>query len=106
MTSKGRNYHQGPEWGWPSGFFFRAFLHFDLKRRKTPEERVETYQQLTKRLSGFMHAIKESPWAGLTELTQKDGEFCGDSCPTQAWSAGCLIDLFWDAHQYELEESS
>ncbi|KAF2740501.1 glycogen debranching enzyme [Polyplosphaeria fusca] len=105
-TSKGRNYHQGPEWGWPAGFFFRAFLHFDLKRRTSPEERVETYQQITQRLFGFMQAIKESPWAGLTELTQKDGAFCGDSCPTQAWSAGCLIDLFWDAHQYELEESS
>ncbi|KAF2744113.1 glycoside hydrolase family 133 protein [Sporormia fimetaria CBS 119925] len=100
-TSKGRNYHQGPEWLWPTGFFLRALLKFDLKRRKTPEERVESYQHVTRRLAGCMKAIKESPWAGLTELTQKNGEFCGDSCPTQAWSASCIIDLFQDAREYE-----
>lgn len=105
-TSKGRNYHQGPEWVWPTGFFLRAFLKFDLKRRKTPEERVESYQQVTRRLAGCMKAIQESPWAGLTELTQKNGEYCGDSCPTQSWSASCIIDLFQDAREYELEESS
>ncbi|KAF1997991.1 glycoside hydrolase family 133 protein [Amniculicola lignicola CBS 123094] len=104
-TSKGRNYHQGPEWVWPTGFFCRAFLFFDLKRRKTAEERVESYQQITRRLAGCMKAIQESPWAGLTELTQKDGAFCGDSCPTQAWSASCIIDLFQDAREYELAEA-
>ncbi|KAF2108987.1 hypothetical protein BDV96DRAFT_652228 [Lophiotrema nucula] len=102
-TSKGRNYHQGPEWVWPRGYYLRAFAKFDLKRRKTAEERIETYQQITKRLAGCMQAIQESPWAGLTELTQKDGAFCGDSCPTQAWSAGCIIDLFQDVREYELE---
>jgi glycogen debranching enzyme len=102
-TAKGRNYHQGPEWLWPTGFFLRALLKFDLKRRKTPEERVESYQQVTRRMAGCMKAIRESPWAGLTELTQKDGAFCGDSCPTQSWSASCLIDLFQDAREYELE---
>jgi glycogen debranching enzyme len=105
-TSKGRNYHQGPEWLWPTGFFLRALLKFDLKRRKTPGERVESYQQVTRRLAGCMKAIQESPWAGLTELTQKNGEFCGDSSPTQSWSASCIIDLFQDAREYELEESS
>lgn len=105
-TSKGRNYHQGPEWLWPTGFFLRAFLHFDLKRRKNAEERIESYQQVTRRLGGCMKAIQESPWAGLTELTQKDGGFCGDSCPTQAWSASCLIDLFQDAREYESAQAA
>jgi len=105
-TSKGRNYHQGPEWVWPTGYFLRALLKFDLKRRKTAAERIESYQQVTRRLAGCMKAIRESPWAGLTELTQKDGDFCGDSCPTQSWSASCIIDMFQDAREYELEESS
>jgi glycogen debranching enzyme len=96
-TSKGLNYHSGPEWIWPRGFFLRALLKFDLKRRKTPEERVESFQQITRRLSGCMEMIKTTPWAGLTELTNKNGAFCGDSCPTQAWSSGCLIDLFREA---------
>jgi glycogen debranching enzyme len=102
-TAKGRNYHQGPEWLWPTGYFLRALLKFDLQRRKTVQERVESYQQVTRRLAGCIKAIQDSPWAGLTELTNKDGSFCGDSCPTQSWSAGTLIDLFYDASRYELE---
>ncbi|KAM3541963.1 hypothetical protein ARSEF1564_005132 [Beauveria bassiana] len=98
-TSKGRNYHQGPEWLWPTGFFLRALLKFDLKRRATAEGRIEAFQQVTRRLAGCKKMIRESPWAGLTELTQKNGEYCPDSSPTQAWSAGCLIDLYMDARE-------
>jgi glycogen debranching enzyme len=78
-TSKGRNYHQGPEWVWQRGYFLRAFLHFDLARRKTPEERTEAYQQVTRRLEGCKRALRESPWKGLTELTNKGGAHCPDS---------------------------
>ncbi|KAF2433282.1 glycogen debranching enzyme [Tothia fuscella] len=100
-TSKGRNYHQGPEWIWPRGYFLRAFLKFDLMRRKTPEERTESFQQVTRRLKGCMEAIKSSPWAGLTELTNQNGAFCDDSSPTQAWSASCLIDLFQEGQEFQ-----
>lgn len=98
-TSKGRNYHQGPEWLWPTGFFCRALLKFDLERRPLDdaEGRTEAFQQVTRRLIGCKKMMRESPWAGLQELTQKNGEYCGDSSPTQAWSAGCLIDLYMDA---------
>ncbi|KAJ5104159.1 Glycogen debranching enzyme [Penicillium argentinense] len=96
-TSKGRNYHQGPEWVWQRGYYLRALLHFDLLRRKTPEERIESFQQVTRRLDGCKKALRDSPWKGLTELTNKNGEHCGDSSPTQAWSAGCLLDVFYDA---------
>lgn len=99
-TSKGRNYHQGPEWLWPTGFFLRALLKFDLRRRDTKEGRVEAFQQVTRRLKGCKDMIQSSVWAGLTELTQKDGQDCPDSSPTQAWSAGCLIDLYMDAAEY------
>ena len=78
-TSKGRNYHQGPEWLWPTGFFLRALLKFDLKRRTGPDAKVEAFQQITRRLQGCKEAIQSSPWAGLTELTQKNGEYCHDS---------------------------
>ncbi|KAI0482511.1 glycoside hydrolase family 13 protein [Xylariaceae sp. FL0804] len=101
-TSKGRNYHQGPEWLWPTGFFLRALLRFDLRRRGADdaEGRVEAFQQVTRRLAGCKQMVRSSPWAGLAELTQKGGEHCADSSPTQAWSAGCLIDLYMDAAEY------
>ncbi|RAH82580.1 glycogen debranching enzyme [Aspergillus japonicus CBS 114.51] len=103
-TAKGRNYHQGPEWVWQRGYFLRAFLHFDLARRTTREERTEAYQQVTRRLEGCKRALKESPWRGLTELSNKDGAYCADSSPTQAWSAGCLLDLYYDASQHTQDE--
>ncbi|KHN98954.1 glycogen debranching enzyme [Metarhizium album ARSEF 1941] len=103
-TSKGRNYHQGPEWLWPTGFFLRALLKFDLMRRTTPEGRTEAFQQVTRRLAGCKRMIDESPWAGLTELTQKNGEYCPDSSPTQAWSAGCLIDLYMDGREEQRKQ--
>ena len=78
-TSKGRNYHQGPEWLWPTGFFLRALLKFDLARSKSKEEQIEALQQATQRLYGCKKAIKESPWAGLTELTNENGSLCNDS---------------------------
>ena len=79
-TSKGRNYHQGPEWLWPTGFFLRALLKFDLVRRGGDGEgRTEAFQQVTRRLMGCKKAIEGSAWAGLTELTNKGGELCGDS---------------------------
>lgn len=78
-TAKGRNYHQGPEWLWPTGFFLRALLKFDLMRRNSQEARTEAFQQITRRLQGCKKAIEESPWAGLVELTNKNGEPCGDT---------------------------
>ncbi|KAL4948978.1 hypothetical protein BDW69DRAFT_188767 [Aspergillus filifer] len=96
-TAKGRNYHQGPEWVWQRGYFLRALLHFDLARRKTAGERTESFQQVTRRLDGCKQALRGSPWKGLTELTNRNGSHCCDSSPTQAWSAGCLLDLYYDA---------
>lgn len=78
-TSKGRNYHQGPEWPWPYGFFLRALLKFDLMRRDNKEGRTEAFQQITRRLEGCKKAVQDSPWAGLPELTNKNGEYCADS---------------------------
>ncbi|SCV04841.1 LAMI_0H19812g1_1 [Lachancea mirantina] len=101
-TAKGRNYHQGPEWVWCYGYFLRAFHIFqfkaDAKARTRDGSRPSTYlyQQLHNRLAGHISWIDKSPWAGLTELTNKDGELCDDSSPTQAWSSGCLLDLFYD----------
>lgn len=93
-TSKGRNYHQGPEWVWCFGYFIRAFYYF--KVRADGADKSEVCLEVSARLQGHRKWIKESPWAGLTELTNKDGALCDDSSPTQAWSSSCLLDLFYD----------
>ncbi|KAK2879423.1 hypothetical protein FQN49_000883 [Arthroderma sp. PD_2] len=98
-TSKGRNYHQGPEWLWPTGYFLRALMKFVLMRSDSPQDRTDIFQQLTNRLEECKKALRTSPWRGLTELTNKNGETCADSSPSQAWSASCLIDLYYDASQ-------
>lgn len=97
-VAKGRNYHQGPEWVWCMGFFLRALQKFHLKvYHETSSTAVaDLYQILTVRLDRHRHWIRESPWAGLTELTNKDGALCSDSSPSQAWSTSCLLDVYYD----------
>lgn len=75
---------------------------FDRKRRESAEERLEMLQQLAGRMEGCRKEIENATWAGLTELTNEKGAFCKDSSPTQAWSAACLVDLFWDARGVDL----
>ncbi|GMM31571.1 bifunctional 4-alpha-glucanotransferase/amylo-alpha-1,6-glucosidase [Martiniozyma asiatica (nom. inval.)] len=100
MTSKGRNYHQGPEWVWIMGYFLRAYasIHIDADKRCHSRKGCNDYiyQMIWKRLEKHKEWIEESVWSGLTELTNKDGELCGDSSPTQAWSASCLLDVLLD----------
>lgn len=99
-TSKGRNYHQGPEWVWCFGYFIRAFLHFHVAADREAQLKngplIQILTAINDRLQGHRKWIRESPWAGLTELTNKDGEICHDSSPTQAWSTSCLVDLYYD----------
>jgi glycogen debranching enzyme len=93
-TAKGRNYHQGPEWVFPVGYFLRAFLIF--QSRKTKASKTEVSRQILERLSAHREELQRTPWAGLTELTNRNGQLCPDSSPTQAWSSGTLLDVIYD----------
>lgn len=86
QTSKGRNYHQGPEWVWPLGYYLRAARHF---------EALEP-QEIARILRTHRDYISQDAWCGLPELTNKNGEKCYDSCNTQAWSTATLLDLIHD----------
>ncbi|CDK26290.1 unnamed protein product [Kuraishia capsulata CBS 1993] len=105
-TSKGRNYHQGPEWCWILGFYLRAFKIFYYAQHpecSTPNGKAADYlhQLLSKRMIAHRDMIQSTVWAGLTELTNENGAYCADSSPTQAWSASCLLDLFCDQWEDE-----
>ena len=81
----GLNYHNGPEWVWPSGFYLMSKIKFSNNEE-------ELFRDLFKRLIPFELYIQQDKWSGLPELTNKDGSYCEGSCPTQAWSIATLIE--------------
>jgi glycogen debranching enzyme len=45
--------------------------------------------------------LEQDVWRGLPELTNENGVFCKDSCPTQAWSASTLLDFLAVVHRLD-----
>lgn len=97
--ARGFNYHQGPEWVWPVGYFLRAKLHFSRLVADPAETFESTVQFVHKTLARHHQEIITSPWRGLPELTNKDGTPCYDGCPTQAWSMACLLEVMHDLYK-------
>ncbi|XP_025834524.1 glycogen debranching enzyme-like [Agrilus planipennis] len=99
-TAHGFNYHQGPEWVWPMGFYLRAKLHFaaengDLRRTIANTKVV---------LSRHFTELQTSVWRGLSELTNANGTFCHGSCATQAWSMACILEVLHDLQKIESKQ--
>ena len=84
---------QGPEWGWPLGYFLRAYLYFDTRVGKGRKDQTQTLHYLQEMLLDCRRHIASDAWRGLPELTNENGRFCRDSCNTQAWSASTLLDF-------------
>ncbi|EPQ56459.1 glycoside hydrolase family 13 protein [Gloeophyllum trabeum ATCC 11539] len=97
--AKGLNYHQGPEWGWPLGYFLRAYLYFDTRVGAGKEDPTQTLHYLHRHLLPMRRHVENDPWAGVPELTNKDGAYCHDSCSTQAWSSSCVLDFLETVHK-------
>ncbi|XP_046385636.1 glycogen debranching enzyme isoform X2 [Ischnura elegans] len=105
-VAHGFNYHQGPEWLWPMGFFLRARLIFAKKSGMledgTGDLRLQrTASSIRSLLAAHFSEVQTSPWRGLPELTNKDGAFCGGSCRTQAWSNACILEVLYDLKNME-----
>ncbi|KAK7868484.1 hypothetical protein R5R35_001895 [Gryllus longicercus] len=99
-VAHGFNYHQGPEWLWPVGYFLRARLHF--ARAVGGEAEIQRVSANTRALlARHFTALQSSPWRGLPELTNSEGKFCPGSCTTQAWSMGCLLEVLHDLSRLE-----
>ena len=88
----GYNYHQGPEWVWPVGYFLRAYLYFG----KVLGAQKESQGFCMSVLSQHYTHVQQSHWRGIPELTNKNGEVCHDSNPIQAWSMACLLEVLKD----------
>ncbi|ESO09331.1 hypothetical protein HELRODRAFT_109597 [Helobdella robusta] len=94
--SRGFNYHQGPEWIWPMGYFLRAKLIIAQRLSASKENANilnETMTYVEKVMTSHNVHLQQSPWKSLPELTNSDGKHCADSCEAQAWSVGCLLEV-------------
>ncbi|KAF4805468.1 hypothetical protein TURU_000863 [Turdus rufiventris] len=92
--SRGFNYHQGPEWVWPIGYFLRAKLYFS--KLIGPEIYAKTVVMIKNVLSRHYVHLERSSWKGLPELTNENGQYCPFSCETQAWSIGVILEVLYD----------
>uniref|UniRef100_A0A0K2SWV7 Glycogen debranching enzyme n=1 Tax=Lepeophtheirus salmonis TaxID=72036 RepID=A0A0K2SWV7_LEPSM len=90
--AQGINYHQGPEWVWPVGYFLRAYYHFLKKSGK--KELAVSFIKST--LAAHYAEIISSHWRGIPELTNREGKYCRDSNPIQAWSMSCILEVLYD----------
>ncbi|XP_075567795.1 glycogen debranching enzyme isoform X4 [Pelecanus crispus] len=93
-VARGFNYHQGPEWLWPIGYFLRAKLYFS--KLIGPEIYAKTVVMIKNVLSRHYVHLERSSWKGLPELTNENGQYCPFSCETQAWSIGVILEILYD----------
>ncbi|OII72983.1 Gdb1p glycogen debranching enzyme [Cryptosporidium ubiquitum] len=94
-VAHGFNYHQGPEWVWPMGYFLIAkFQLLKEKNEKTIGAEKATklaISETMKHLINHRNYLISDNWGSLPELTNDNGSFCKDSCFAQAWSVGTIL---------------
>jgi len=92
-VAHGFNYHQGPEWLWPVGYYLRAVL---LYFNESKEERDEAVSLVKRHLGKMSACLSGNEWKSLPELTNKNGQVCPFSCESQAWSLATIVEVFYE----------
>ncbi|CAH8635836.1 unnamed protein product [Heterobilharzia americana] len=77
--ARGFNYHQGPEWIWPMGYYLRARLKFahllsQLDPNKWSHLIADTQTECQKTLSRLNERLLSNQWCSLPELTNANGQ--------------------------------
>eukprot|EP00923_Selenidium_pygospionis_P039815 GHVN01069058.1.p1 GENE.GHVN01069058.1~~GHVN01069058.1.p1 ORF type:complete len:555 (+),score=81.03 GHVN01069058.1:192-1667(+) len=121
-TAHGWNYHQGPEWVWPLGYYLQAKFQFlcpslhkgshtpravpvsttsvDGCDPSGPQRSLPSLDVGLARRLCFQHLIphrrhlERDRWMSLPELTNQDGRLCSHGCPAQAWSVATVLAFF------------
>lgn len=105
-VAHGWNYHQGPEWVWPLGFFLQAWQRFGKPHCSQDDSNGSASargRRAMRWLQGHRVMLRSAPWRSLPELTNSKGQLCGHSCPAQAWSLATLLSALCmiDAEQWQ-----
>lgn len=95
-TDKGFNYHQGPEWLWPYGFYLRSRIIFPPESWDNSTSWNEKTQYYIGALYRHNLYMNDDHWNSLPELTNENGNFCSYSCRSQSWSTAALLDALYD----------
>jgi glycogen debranching enzyme len=77
-----------------AGYFLRAWYHFKKVSKEADCELVHNIQRLAKTHKTVL--LETNPYAGLPELTNRNGKECHSGCPTQAWSFATILDVLND----------
>lgn len=94
-VAHGFNYHQGPEWLWPVGYYLRALLHYS--KLSGDKGKLDEALSIIKLHTGKLcDKINSNDWKSLPELTNRNGEDCYFSCSSQAWSLATIMEVFYD----------
>jgi len=96
-TAGGFNYHNGPEWVWPIGYFLDAQIHF-FKYSTQHTGEFPLGHMVYKYLHYHREVIGTSHYRGLPELTNANGDHCGASCEVQAWSSASILSAIYRLH--------
>lgn len=99
-VAHGFNYHQGPEWLWPLGYYLRARLNFAQDNGCY----IKTIAEIRGMLSAHVAEIQSNGYRGLPELTNSGGAYCADSCRTQAWSAATVLEVLHELKLWEQKQ--
>lgn len=67
-SAKGFNYHQGPEWLWPVGYYFSSYMH--LHRCSYPE----SFKWVLGRMYNHRLLMETTASSALPELTNENGK--------------------------------
>ncbi|CAH8641298.1 unnamed protein product [Schistosoma bovis] len=99
--ARGFNYHQGPEWLWPTGYYLRARLKFARMLGKFDPKQwghltLNVTTECQKTFARLNQRMESSQWCSLPELTNANGQLCKDSCEAQAWSVGCILEALYE----------
>lgn len=52
-----------------------------------------------KMVASHAAVLRESPWKGLPEMTDKGGAQCEDRSPVQAWSMATMLEALYDLEE-------